>query len=289
MASPSYTYTLTNGTTADASQVTQNFTDILNGVTDGTKDLSINALTCAGTATLNGHVNLGNASADDLTITASLASSIPIKTNNSFDIGTATLGIRKFYLGNGGIGATCDIVAASHAVTREYTVPDCSAAATFVMTEIAQSINGAKTFNSGVAFGGGGTNLNYYNSGTTALTFAFNGAGSTTSTVTAKFVRVGEWVTLSFLGMAGNTGIGSTNFSTNTPLTNWARPEANTKIITQFIKSGAANGTPGMIFLATTGSMTIHADPSTINGFGTSEINTGLDSNAIFTMIYRGA
>lgn len=99
MASPSYTYTLTNGTTADATQVTQNFTDILNGITDGTKDLSISALTCAGTATLNGHVNLGNAAADDLTITASLASSLPVKTTASFDVGSSTLGLRSVYLG----------------------------------------------------------------------------------------------------------------------------------------------------------------------------------------------
>lgn len=99
MASPSYTYSLTNGTTADASQVMQNYNDILNGVTDGTKDLSISALTVAGTATLNGNINLGNASADDLTITGSLASTIPIKTTNSYDIGSATLGLRALYLG----------------------------------------------------------------------------------------------------------------------------------------------------------------------------------------------
>lgn len=142
MTSPSLTYTLTNGATADASQVQQNFNDLLNGLTDGTKDLSISALTCAGTATLNGHVNLGNASADDLTISASLASSLPIKTNNSYDIGSSTLGLRKLYLGNGGAGATCDIVAASHATTREYTIPDCSAAASFVMTQGTQTLGG---------------------------------------------------------------------------------------------------------------------------------------------------
>lgn len=146
MAYPSYTYTLTNGTTADASQVMQNLNDILNGVTDGTKDLSIAALTVAGTATLNGNVAIGNASGDELTITASLASSVPIKTNNSYDIGSATLGLRKLYLGNAGAGATCDIVAASHATTREYTIPDCSAAASFVMTQGTQTISGSKTF-----------------------------------------------------------------------------------------------------------------------------------------------
>lgn len=99
MSNPSYTYALTNGTTADASQVMQNFNDILNGVTDGTKDMSISALTCAGTATFNGAMNFGNGSVDDLTFTGSLASSIPIKTTRSFDIGSADLGLRIIYLG----------------------------------------------------------------------------------------------------------------------------------------------------------------------------------------------
>lgn len=102
MPAPSVTYTFSNSTTADASQVNQNFTDIINGVSDGTKDLSISALTCAGTATLNGNVNLGNASGDDLTITASLASTIAIKTTNSYDIGSSTLGLRSIYFGSSG-------------------------------------------------------------------------------------------------------------------------------------------------------------------------------------------
>ncbi len=99
MGYPTLTYTLTNGTTADATQVMQDFNDILNGITDGTKDVSINALTAAGTATLNGNVIAGSASSDDLTINASLASSIPIKTNNTYDIGGATAAPASIYLG----------------------------------------------------------------------------------------------------------------------------------------------------------------------------------------------
>jgi hypothetical protein len=99
MANPAVTYTFSNGSTADATQVNQNFTDIINSLTDGTKSLTIDALTCAGTATLNGAVNLGNGSIDDITVTGSLASSIPIKTNNSFDIGSSTLGLAGTYFG----------------------------------------------------------------------------------------------------------------------------------------------------------------------------------------------
>lgn len=98
MASPSVTYTFSNSTTADATQVNTNFTDLINGITDGTKDLSINALTCAGTATLNGNVNIGNASGDDLTITASLASSVAVKTTATYNIGGSTTGLLSVYI-----------------------------------------------------------------------------------------------------------------------------------------------------------------------------------------------
>ncbi len=99
MAAITVTYSFTNGTTADADQVDQNFTDIINGTSDGTKDFSISALTAAGTATFNGNVTLGNASGDDITFTGSLASSIPIKTDASFDIGTSTIGLGTIYFG----------------------------------------------------------------------------------------------------------------------------------------------------------------------------------------------
>ena len=122
MPAPSYTYTLTNSTTADASQVMQNYNDILNGVTDGTKDLSISALTCAGTVTFNGNVTLGNASSDDLTVTGSLASSIPIKTTFSYDIGSATIGLRSAYLGSNDSAARsvrviAGVIASSYTLT----------------------------------------------------------------------------------------------------------------------------------------------------------------------------
>lgn len=100
MANVSVTYSFSNSTTADATQVNQNFTDIINGTSDGTKDFSIAALTCSGNATLNGTTNtIGNASSDDLVITASLASSIAIKTTNTYNIGSSTLGLASIYFG----------------------------------------------------------------------------------------------------------------------------------------------------------------------------------------------
>jgi len=51
MAAPSVTNTFVAGTTAKATEVNQNFTDVINGITDGTKDLTISALAVGGAAT----------------------------------------------------------------------------------------------------------------------------------------------------------------------------------------------------------------------------------------------
>lgn len=99
MAAIAITYTFTNATTADATQVNQNFTDIINGLSDGTKDISVNAGTFAGNVSISGNTTIGNASSDDLTVTASLASSIPIKTTNSYDLGATSLTFRTGYFG----------------------------------------------------------------------------------------------------------------------------------------------------------------------------------------------
>lgn len=210
MAAPSLTYTLTNGATADASQVMQNFNDLLNGISDGTKDLSINALTVAGTATLNGHVNLGNSSADDLTITASLAASLPVKTNTSFDIGSTTKGLQSLYLG-GTSTFTGQVKSATLTAARVWTIPETAADASFVMTKLAQTINGAKTLLDGVVFGGGTTNLNYYHTSTWTPVATYAGGASGATTVNnAVYTRVGNmvFVAMDILWLKG-TGTGA--------------------------------------------------------------------------------
>lgn len=64
MAAPSVTYTFINGTSADAAQVNTNFTDLINGASDGTKDYTINDLTT------NGNTIIGSAVTDTLVVTA---------------------------------------------------------------------------------------------------------------------------------------------------------------------------------------------------------------------------
>lgn len=124
MPSPAVTYTFTNSTTADGPQVSTNFSDLIAGMTDGSKDFSINALTCAGAATLNGNVNLGNAVGDDISILGSIAASIPVKTTNTYDFGSATISMRSFYLSDAGsAGRSTRILGATVASSWTLTTP----------------------------------------------------------------------------------------------------------------------------------------------------------------------
>lgn len=101
MANISVTYSFSNGSTADATEVNTNFQDIIDGTSDGTKDLSVNAITAAGTTTLNGNVNLGNATSDDVTVTGRIASDLDPKTAATNTLGDATQTWQGLYLDNG--------------------------------------------------------------------------------------------------------------------------------------------------------------------------------------------
>ena len=52
MAYPSYTYTIANGSLASGSYVMQNFNDVLNGISDGTKDIKVKNLETTGLVTM---------------------------------------------------------------------------------------------------------------------------------------------------------------------------------------------------------------------------------------------
>lgn len=63
MALPSVTYTLTNGTSADADEVQTNFNDIIGSLTDGSKDITINAVDTQ-TLVVDSTITLGSSSID---------------------------------------------------------------------------------------------------------------------------------------------------------------------------------------------------------------------------------
>jgi hypothetical protein len=125
MAYPSVTYTFSNSTTADASQVNQNFTDLISGLSDGTKDLSVSAITAAGNVTLNGNTTIGNASSDTLTLTASLASNLVVSAHNTYDIGTVTtLGLRSIYFSSSSATKTARLIGPATSSDLTVTLPD---------------------------------------------------------------------------------------------------------------------------------------------------------------------
>jgi hypothetical protein len=93
MAEPTLPYTLTNGTTANASEVQQNDQALLDAITDGTKDIEVAALTTLGSVTL------GNSSVDTVTWNGSLASHVLPSANTTHNIGSATLGLLSVYIG----------------------------------------------------------------------------------------------------------------------------------------------------------------------------------------------
>lgn len=124
MANITVTHTFSNGTTADGTQVNTNFTDIINGTSDGTKDFSINALTVAGALTANGAVTLGNATGDDITITGSIAADIPIKTTFVVDVGSSTIGLSSLYFGSDDSAAkTVRVIAGTVGTSYTLTLP----------------------------------------------------------------------------------------------------------------------------------------------------------------------
>lgn len=120
----SITYTFSNGSTADATQVNTNFTDVINATSDGTENFSINALTVAGAAAFNGNVTLGNGSVDDITFTGSVASTVLLKTTYSYDIGTTTVGLRSIYLGSSDSAAyAIRLISPTLAAAYTFTLP----------------------------------------------------------------------------------------------------------------------------------------------------------------------
>jgi hypothetical protein len=184
MANISVTYNFSNGSTADADQVDQNFSDIISGTSDGSKDLSINNLTCAGTCNFNGAINLGNGSIDDITVTGSLASSFPVKTNNSYDFGSATLGLASVYLGAAG-GFTTRLKAAATA-SHTFTFPATAGTTGYVL----ENSDGAGTSTWALNKRDPSSALNYSiacSVGASALTITLNGLDGTALSATNAF------------------------------------------------------------------------------------------------------
>lgn len=83
MAVPTVTNTFVNGNTSDGPSVSQNFTDLINALTDGTKDITINSVTTTANVTVGGVCKLptGSAAAPSLCGTSFTTTGIYFGTN----------------------------------------------------------------------------------------------------------------------------------------------------------------------------------------------------------------
>lgn len=182
MPFPSVTYTFSNGTLADATQVNQDFTDVINGMSDGTKSMNISALTAGGTATLSGSVTLGGSSANTLAVTASLNSSIPISTTNSFDIGSDALGLRSIYLGSGSSAHSTRLIGASVSSAWTLTLPTTAGSARQRLeTDGSGTTSWQPVRHSGYAYDNGSLAASV---GTSALTITYKDASGSSLSAT---------------------------------------------------------------------------------------------------------
>jgi len=117
MASPSVTYTFTAGTTAAAAQVNQNFTDVINALTNGALDLTANSLSLTSTLSVLGNATFGNSAPNDtVTFTSRIASVFVPSVTNTYDLGTSALLWKDIYLaGNALVGGYVEIPLGSKA------------------------------------------------------------------------------------------------------------------------------------------------------------------------------
>lgn len=121
MAEPTLPFTLTNGTTANASEVQQNDQALLDGITDGTKDIEVMD------ATINGDTILGNSAADTVTWNAVLSSHVIPGTNTTYDLGSGDVGFRSVYIG-GSSTFTTRLIGGTQAADIVLTLPTAVAA-----------------------------------------------------------------------------------------------------------------------------------------------------------------
>lgn len=124
-------------------------------------------------------------------------------------------------------------------------------------------VNGTLSASVGIRVGGGTDTLSNYIVGSTATTFTFNGTGGTTSSITLRHVRVGDWVTLHFPSSAlANTGTSTDRMTSNTAVGSSFRPATTTQsyLVPAIKNNGAGVTTPGYLEINTSGNISIFRD-----------------------------
>lgn len=238
MTAPAFTYTITAGTTGDATQVQDNFNTLLYAMTDGTKALTVGSIRCRGASTFDAACTFGSGVSDDLTFNGSLASSIPIKTTNTSDIGSSSKGLKSVYF-----GANSKIVnlvgSSSMSATWTMTLPVTAGTANYALTTNGSGVTAwtavgllgstntwtsAQTFSAGIYLGSDTTNLANYSETTQAMTFT--GGAFSSQAITAVIRRVGAMVTIEFPALTATVNNTAAFYSVGNVIPAAYRPSA---------------------------------------------------------------
>lgn len=126
-----------------------------------------------------------------------------VVSNNSFLVAGT---IPRIYFANGGQSITTTIQAPIPSASRVYSIQDAGASANFILSEGAQTINGVKTFGSGImlpSIGGTPSSFSHYEeyswSSPTDTTMGANSLWTTSpQNATATVIRIGKMVHMIF-------------------------------------------------------------------------------------------
>lgn len=89
-----------NNTLIKPDDINQNFTDIINGTSDGTKDIKVEALTIASDLNITGESSFGNNIDDKIEINSIIDNDIIPNANGSYEFGTSVYPFKRIILDN---------------------------------------------------------------------------------------------------------------------------------------------------------------------------------------------
>ena len=100
MAYPSVPNSFTDGETIDAGRHNENYAAIVNGLSDGTKDINVGSCTMAGNLTVAGNTVLGDSSGDTVSFSGTLATDIMPTADATYSLGSASYSWKKVVVGS---------------------------------------------------------------------------------------------------------------------------------------------------------------------------------------------
>lgn len=119
---------------------------------------------------------------------------------------------------------------------------------------------------------------------TTATTWTFNSAGGTSASVTLRYTKIGNVVTLYIPGVTATSGTGSTEFASNTAIDTAARPIRAIDTQCFVTNNNTAIASPmGRLTLGTNGLFLFNRD---LNGTSfTNSSNCGINAAVLISYI----